>query len=218
MRKRTKRRLRIAILLALLLTALLALYYFNVIPHISYSGEHFGLAPYVSGVDRDGDGVDDQTDILAGVRQYLATRPVYKSKYYSTGYPDDQYGVCTDVVAQGLLAAGYDLMTLVNEDIYNDPQAYQIDQPDINIDFRRVENLNVYFQNHAISLTTDIYAIDQWQGGDIVVFRHHIGVVSDRRNRKGVSFLIHHGSPWQPQYEQDVLENRNDIVAHYRIS
>ena len=59
----------------------------------------FGIADIYSSVDKDGDGIDDQTDILQGAREYIATKPVYKSKYYSTGYPDDQYGVCTDLVA-----------------------------------------------------------------------------------------------------------------------
>ena len=69
-----------------------------------------GNVPTVhSAVDRDGDGIDDQADILAGALAYVATEPQYKSKYYEGGYPDDGYGVCTDVVAQALLAAGYDL-------------------------------------------------------------------------------------------------------------
>ena len=45
------------------------------------------------------------------------------------------------VVAYAMKNAGYDLMKLVNEDIISDPQAYGIDEPDINIDFRRVKNL-----------------------------------------------------------------------------
>ena len=68
--------------------------------------EDFGIADIHSSVDRDGDGVDDQTDILQGARDYIASQPVYKSKYYSTGYPDDQYGVCTDVVANAMKSAG----------------------------------------------------------------------------------------------------------------
>jgi len=204
------------LLLLLLLTAFL--YRLNILPHRSYDNAHFGIADYRSAADCDGDGVDDQTDLLAGVRRYIAARPVYKSKYYAGGYPDDQYGVCTDVVAQGCLAAGYDLMTLVNRDVTADPAAYGIATPDANIDFRRVENLHVYFQRHAIALTTDLRAAEQWQGGDIVVFRHHIGIVSDRRNKDGVPFLIHHGSPWQLRYEEDTLAVRNDIVAHYRLT
>ena len=53
-------------------------------------------------------------------------------------------------------AAGYDLMELVSEDIAAHPDDYDIEEPDKNIDFRRVKNLKVYFKNNAISLTTDV--------------------------------------------------------------
>ena len=169
-------------------------------------------------LDRDGDGIDDQTDILQGARDYIASQPVYKSKYYSTGYPDDQYGVCTDVVANAMRSAGYDLMQLVHEDILADQDAYGIEDPDINIDFRRVKNLRVYFEHTAIPLTTDVCDINQWQGGDIVIFKKHIGIVSDKRNDGGVTYVIHHNDPFQAAYEEDILEKRDDIVGHYRVS
>ena len=54
--------------------------------------------------------------------------------------------------------------------------------------------------------------------GDIVVFKNHISIVSDNRNRKGISFVIHHANPYQKYYEEDILEYHNDIVGHYRIS
>lgn len=171
-----------------------------------------------SSVDKDNDGIDDQTDILQGALDYVASRPKYKSKYYQTGYPNDGYGVCTDVVAFALKNAGYDLMTLVQQDIEANPADYDIDEPDQNIDFRRVKNLRVYFSHSAISLTTDISAIEEWQGGDIVIFKNHIGVVSDRRNENGVPYVIHHNDPWQRTYEEDILEDREDIVGHYRVA
>lgn len=195
-----------------------ALYFLNVIPHRQYTNEDFGIETYQSAVDKDEDGVDDQTDILAGTRAYIATEPQYKSKYYAGGYPDDEYGVCTDVVAFSLLAAGYDLQQLVTEDIENHREDYDIEQPDPNIDFRRVRNLRVFLERNAISLTTDITDIEQWQGGDIIVFEKHIGIVSDKRNKNGISFVIHNGSPAQAGYEQDILEYREDIVGHYRMS
>jgi uncharacterized protein YijF (DUF1287 family) len=164
------------------------------------------------------DGLDDQTDILQSVREYLATEPKYRSKYYASGYPDDEYGVCTDVVAFGLLGAGYDLRELVHEDILAAPDAYGVDKPDRNIDFRRVRNLKVYLDRHAIPLTTDPRRIEQWQGGDIVVFEGHIGVVSEHRNHKGVAWVLHNGSPLQLQYEENILARRDDIIGHYRIS
>lgn len=150
----------------------------------TYTNEYFNIETYKSSIDKDNDGIDDQTDILQNVKNYISQKPKYKSKYYSSGYPDDEYGVCTDVVAFGLKNAGYDLMELVNEDIKNNSDRYNIAQPDINIDFRRVTNLKVYFDNNAISLTTDVHKLEEWQGGDIVVFKNHIGIVSNKRNKK----------------------------------
>lgn len=171
-----------------------------------------------SSVDRDGDGIDDQTDILQGALAYIAGKPKYKSRYYQTGYPDDEYGVCTDVVANALKSAGYDLMELVQEDIAEDPEDYPIGEPDANIDFRRVKNLQVFFAHTAVSLTTDVREIEEWQGGDIVIFHNHIGIVSDHRNKNGVPYVIHHSNPVQGFYEQDILEIRSDIVGHYRMT
>lgn len=171
-----------------------------------------------STIDHDGDGVDDQIDILQGALDYIATQPKYKSVYYNTGYSNDEYGVCTDVVAHALKSAGYDLMVLVQEDLQTNPDDYAIEIPDINIDFRRVRNLEVYFSHRAISLTTDIDDIEQWQGGDIVIMDEHVGIVSDHRNQNGVPYVIHHNGPWQNRYEQDILEDRTDIIAHYRMS
>ena len=168
--------------------------------------------------DRDDDGVVDQTDILNGALAYVSTRPKYKSRYYETGYRDDGYGVCTDVVAYALKNAGYDLQALVDTDIREHPEEYGITAPDKNIDFRRVRNLKAFFSRNTVKLTTNVSETEQWQGGDIVIFERHIGIVSDRRNKNGVPYVIHHNDPWQTAYEQDVLEKRTDIVGHYRIS
>ena len=205
-------------LIVLIIVVLYALYRFNYIPHKKYTNEDFNIKTYISKIDKDNDGIDDQTDILNNVRDYIKTNPKYKSKYYATGYPNDEYGVCTDVVAFGLKGAGYDLMNLVNEHIKTNRNLYDIDVIDKNIDFRRVQNLKVYLDNNAIVLTNDINKIKEWQGGDIVVFKNHIGIVSDKRNKKGISFIIHHANPYQKYYEEDILEYRNDIIGHYRIS
>ena len=206
------------ILIVSVIVIVYILYLFNYIPHKKYTNEDFDIEQYISDVDIDGDGIDDQTDILNNVRKYIETKPKYKSKYYETGYPNDEYGVCTDVVAFGLKDAGYDLMELVNEDIQTNKEKYNIEVIDKNINFRRVKNLQVYFENNAISLTTDITDIKEWQGGDIVIFKNHIGIVSDKRNKKGITFIIHHANPFQKYYEEDVLEYMDDIVGHYRIS
>lgn len=203
------------ILFCILLTIIIIL---NNLFSKKYSNEDFNIKTYISNIDKDNDGIDDQTDILNNALEYVAKRPKYKSKYYSTGYPDDEYGVCSDVVAISLKNAGYDLMNLVNEHILENKELYNIEIVDKNIDFRRVINLNIYFKNTATILTNDINKIDEWQGGDIVVFEHHIGIVSNNRNKRGIPYIIHHANVLQINYEEDILENRNDIIGHYRIS
>lgn len=168
--------------------------------------------------DADGDGTNDQTDILNSAIDYISTKPAYKSKYYTGGYPTDRYGVCTDVVAFALRGAGFDLQQLVAKDVQVHPDKYDIEHPDPDIDFRRVKNLSVFFAGNAASLTTDVKDVEAWQGGDIVVFQKHIGIVSDRRNEDGIPYVIHHSNPFQRRYEEDILETRSDITGHYRMS
>ena len=215
--KKVKKATIITIILFILILVYF-LYEVNIIPHIKYENKDFNIKTYVSSIDKDNDGIDDQTDILNNVRKYIKTKPKYKSKYYATGYSNDEYGVCTDVVANGLKGAGYDLMVLVDNHIKENRNLYDIEVVDRNIDFRRVQNLNIYFKYNAKNLTTDIKKIEEWQGGDIVVFKKHIGIISDKRNRKGISFVIHHANPFQRYYEEDILNKRNDIIGHYRIS
>ncbi|MDI9540213.1 MAG: DUF1287 domain-containing protein [Bacillota bacterium] len=206
------------ILICCLIMAINFLYVLNYIPHRKYTNEDFGIETFISSVDKDGDGIDDQSDMLQSVKDYLATKPKYQSKYYGTGYPDDEYGVCTDVVAFGMLNAGYDLMSLVYDDVWANREMYDIEIVDINIDFRRVQNLQVFFKNNFISLTTDIYDIESWQPGDIVIFERHIGVISEYRNKKGIPFVYHNGNPYQADYLEDILEYYDNIIGHYRLS
>ncbi len=208
---------KILVILSIIIIILLVCV-INYITHKQYYNSDFNIKLCYSSIDKDGDGIDDQTDILESAKTYVSRKPIYKSKYYGTGYSNDKYGVCTDVVAVALLNSGYDIMELVNQDILQNQDEYNIEIVDKNIDFRRVKNLDTYFKHTAISLTTDITDIAAWQGGDIVVFEKHIGIVSDRRNKKGIPFVIHHANPLQISYEEDILEFHNDIVGHYRIS
>lgn len=177
------------------------------------------IEPFVSSHDEDGDGVDDQTDVLRSAEAYVATEPEYKSAYYAqSGYPDDGFGVCADVIAFALLGAGYDLQALMDADIRANPEAYGIEQPDAAIDFRRTNNQKVYFDRNAVSLTLDTSRPEEWQGGDIVMFDGHVGIASSRRNEKGLPYLIHHYSSNQESYEEDALELWGPIVGHYRMS
>ena len=193
--------------------------FFGFVKKQKYDAAHFGIETYRSATDKDGDGIDDQTDILASVKAYLETKPRYKSAYYASGWPDDGFGVCTDVVAQGLLGAGYDLRELVDADRRTNPEGYEANEkPDKNIDFRRVRNLLPYFSHTAISLTVDPSKIGEWQPGDVVVWAGHVGVISEHRNYKGVPFVYHHANERQTEYEEDVLESFGEILGHFRIT
>lgn len=194
-----------------------ALIFSGILPERYYSAEHFGIEVLKSENDADNDRIDDYTDILLSAREYMKTDPDYKSAYYSGGYPPDGEGVCTDVIWKALKGAGYDLKAAVDKDIAEHPERYDIEKPDGNIDFRRVRNLLPFFEAHAESLTLDTSEIAEWQGGDIVVFTGHIAIVSDRRNRQGIPFIIHNANPYQLRHEENALAQRDDIVGHFRI-
>ncbi len=180
-----------------------------------YTAEQLGIETVKSKNDTDGDGIDDYTDIMQSAREYIATNPKYESKYYAGGYPDDGLGVCTDVIWQAFKGAGIDLKALVDADIAENPDAYPgISKPDMNIDFRRVRNLQVFFARNATSLTHYTTDASKWQPGDIVILEpSHIAIVSDKRNRKGVPYIIHH-SPAGAVEADDLY--RYEIVGHYR--
>ena len=186
-----------------------------------YYAKDFDIETVISKTDCDNDGIDDYTDILQGAKIEAENKPTYKSAYYSGGYPPDNEGVCTDVIWRALKNAGYLLKDMVDEDIKNNVDKYpRVDgKPDSNIDFRRVPNLKVYFERNQINLTTDLSKIEEWQPGDIVVFgSSHIGIISDKRNKKGIPYLLHNGG--QPLREEDILEVYNKykpITGHYRM-
>ena len=202
---------------AIATAALFALDYFGFIPHKYYSAKRFGIEEIKSNTDADDDGIDDYTDILLSAREYVSTKPKYKSEYYVGGYSPDGTGVCTDVIWRALKGAGYDLKEMVDADILSNPDRYpSIEKPDSNIDFRRVRNLLPFFEAHAKTLTIDTSQIAEWQAGDIVIFKGHIAIVSNRRNKSGMPFIIHHANPYQLYYEEDALTTSGEIIGHFR--
>lgn len=179
----------------------------------SYTSKQLGLNEYYSSRDQNANGVDDVHDFVSGARAYVQTHPQYGSRYYVGGYPDDGYGVCTDVIWHAFAYAGYSLKDMVDLDIAQQPARYGIAQPDPNIDFRRVDTLRIYFDKHAQMLTTLPLDPQDWQPGDIVIYPQHIGICSDLRNAQGYPLLIHL-DPLGAR-ERDELWN-NTILAHYR--
>lgn len=176
--------------------------------------------------DLDNDGINDLEDILQGAREEVENRTRYHSAYYEGGYPPDDEGVCTDVIWRALQNAGYDIKESIDKDINVNINDYpNIENPDPNIDFRRVVNLNVYLNKYMKNITTDIIPYDvenleEWQGGDIVVLKNpsHIAIVSDYRRKDGIPYIIHNAGPY-PKEQDNLLTwyNRDSIIGHYRI-
>lgn len=184
------------------------------------------IIPIACPIDKDGDGLDDLRDILAGAKAEVKRKPHYFSAYYQGGYPPENEGVCTDVVGRALRDAGYDLRMLVDKDIRDNLTKYPSveGRPDLNIDFRRVANLIVYFRRNAQELTLEVIPgnvenLQSWQAGDIVTFGHpneHIVVLSDKRRKDGVPYILHNAGPTTSETDQ-LLSWRSPITGHFRF-
>jgi len=212
----------ISCLLFLIISSLVLLLSYDFFPKRVYYAHDFGIDVVKSSNDFDNDGIDDYTDIMLGARKDAENKPRYDSSYVAGGYPSDNVGVCADVIWRAFKNAGYILKDMIDEDIKNNQGNYPgLDgRPDKNIDFRRVRNLKVFFDKYAEILTLDPYEIEKWQPGDIVVFGRsytHIGIVSDKRNKDGIPYLIHNAG--QREREEDALilwMKKDTITGHYR--
>ncbi len=208
--------------LSIIIIVVFIYFIYLLIPQKVYYASDFGIEVISSSIDYDQDGIDDYMDIMLGARKDAINHPKYDSSYVSGGYPSDDVGVCADVIWRAFQNAGYILKDMIDEDTYNYPNDYFVngDRRDTNIDFRRVRNLKVFFDKYAESKTLDIKKIEEWQPGDIVIFGQnytHIGIISDKRNKKGIPYLIHNAG--QLKREEDALEkwmHKRTIVGHYR--
>lgn len=217
MRKIYKLSSAILLLAAIAISAAATAKLFGLLSSRTYTGEDFGIVFSASPIDFNNNSQDDYTDILLGARKDAENHPTYDASYYAGGYPPDDIGVCADVIWRAFKNAGYSLREMLAIDIAARPSAYPlITVPDKNIDFRRVRNLRIFFEEYAISLTLDAEDIREWQAGDIVIFGQdkHIGIISDKRNRHGVTYVIHNAG--QAEREEDCLA-RYEITGHYRF-
>lgn len=190
-----------------------------------YLASDFGINVIKSEYDHDNDGIDDYSDILLGAKKESEINPKYYSAYYAGGYPPTDEGVCTDTIWRALSEAGYNLKEMISFEIKHDQESgvnkYNVDIRDDNIDFRRVGPQKVFFDTYAESLTTDIYDIEEFMPGDILVFdgSDHIALVSDKRNANGIPYLIQNRDETQEEKEEDRLEISEMVVtSHYRFT
>lgn len=204
-------------ILILITMSVLLLDYFNLLPQRTYLLSDFEIEILQSTVDFNKNGKDDYLDFLIGALKDARNHPKYDGSYVEGGFPSSDIGVCTDVIWRAFKEAGYNLREMIHQDIVLYPDDYpHISSVDKNIDFRRVQNLHIFFNKYGISLTLDKDEIREWQAGDIVVFNNdkHIGLVSDKRDKNGVAYIIHNGG--QLNREENYLK-KADIMAHFRF-
>jgi len=191
--------------------------------------------------DEDLDGINDQKDILIGAKKQLEkpaknifSEGVNQPNYYSGGDPPEEFALCTDIIARAFKNAGFDLRTLVDEDIKNNFNQYPLAKlwnqkhTDPNIDYRRIQNLEIFFKRNAQEkvLTFDssnFQNLKQWVPGDIVFFdmnkdgyTDNVGIISDFTTRKGIPKVIYNYIDPGYTVENDIL-GKAVIKGHYRF-
>jgi len=177
-----------------------------------------------SKVDKNSNGTADPIDIVNSARKEAQQKTIYKDEYYTGGYPPEGEGVCTDVIWRGFKGINVSIKDLIDKDIKQNMAEYKgvKVKPDSNIDFRRVLNQDVFFKKNCILLTTelkegDINNLKEWQPGDIIVFiegYEHIGIISDKRDEKGIPYVIHNSHPFASEVKLSWFHN--PIHGHYR--
>ena len=159
----------------------------------------------------------------------LRHRVVYDGRYIPISYPNGDVpanmGVCTDTVIRSYRKLGVDLQRLVYEDMSGNFHAYPnltkwgLNQPDPNIDHRRVHNLKAFFTRHGGRVAVTGNPPD-YRPGDLVTWslggdQEHIGIVVNRKSPADPNrYLIVHNIGEGEKIE-DVLFQM-PITGHYR--
>jgi uncharacterized protein len=167
-------------------------------------------------------------DLVKAALQRTNHSITYDGRYHSIKYPGGDVpaniGVCTDVVIRSYRKLGIDLQELVHQDMKNNFSKYPskkiwgLNQPDPNIDHRRVPNLQVFFQRKGKILpVTDI--VQDYAPGDLVTWMlpgnlPHIGIVTNKYAPKSSIPMIVHNIGRGPKLEDALF--MYPITGHYR--
>ena len=191
--------------------------------------------------DEDNDGINDQKDIMLGAKEQLRdpAKNIFleenEPNYYQNGDPPGNLAISTDIIARAFMAAGFNLRELVYKDIKENFDQYPLKEiwgqtaPDPNIDYRRIQNLEVFFRRNAKVLDisfnySDENSLNEWLPGDIVFFdmdrdgyTDNVGIISDSTTRDGIPKVIYNYIDPGYTIEENILKERI-ITAHYRFS
>lgn len=190
--------------------------------------------------DKDNDGINDQEDILMGAKKQLNVPAANifaegtdEPNYYAGGDPPIDFAISTDIIARAFLDAGFILKDLVYEDISSNFDKYPLRKNwgqticDSNIDYRRIQNLEIFFSRKALSLGIIFDEslsenLDSWFPGDIVFFDMSgdgftdcVSIISDNTTRDGIPKIIYNYIEPGHTVEENIIKERA-ITGHYR--
>jgi uncharacterized protein YijF (DUF1287 family) len=138
--------------------------------------------------------------LTAAARAQIGVTLIYDPSYTRIAYPggdiDRLYGVCADVIVRAYRdGLGLDLQELLHRDMKKNfaayPPTWGLDQPDSNIDHRRVPNLETFLKRHGGQVwrngggVTDGAAFPEpLMAGDILTWRlngrlPHIAIIGE---------------------------------------
>ena len=190
--------------------------------------------------DADNDGINDQKDIMQGAKKQLENpaKNIFleegEPNYYQGGDPPENLAISTDIIARAFLEAGFDLRELVYRDISNNFEQYPVKEIwnqrvcDPDIDYRRIQNLEIFFRRNAENLDILFSASDEenlksWLPGDVVFFdmdrggySDTAGIISDNTTRDGTPKVIYNYTDFGYTVEKDILKEKI-ITGHYRF-
>ncbi len=191
---RIKNKLKASILLILFIIVfcILILFIMNkfIVGKDYYKNKDFNIKNIYSKIDKNENDIDDYSDILLGARKIIG------KKYNSL-----------ELLSKSLKYAGYDIYKMIEED-------YILDKDKYGDNYKTIRNVNYFLKKYTLVLSNDVKKIKEFNYGDIVIYKDGIGIVSDKRNREGISFIIYEDGGIVK--EEDILENIS-LIGHYRF-
>lgn len=164
--------------------------------------------------------------LVSAARERTARQEIYDGAYRKIAYPmgdvPSDRGVCTDLVVRAYRSLGIDLQVLIHEDMARNfavyPKTWKMQQPDRNIDHRRVPNMQTFLRRAGAAVPVT-QTPQGYLAGDLVTWMlpgnlPHIGIVSDRFVEGTRRPKIIHNIGAGPVEDDILFEYR--VTGHYR--
>jgi len=128
-----------------------------------YKASDFNIKTVYSKVDYNKNGIDDYSDFLLGAKKIKGKNSSYE-----------------ELMIKVFQYAGYNLDKMVDN--------YFSDSVTDNKD--RMSLYKSFINDNATKITLELKKIKEFQQGDFIFFHDGIGILSDKRNREGLCFVI----------------------------